>query len=74
MKIKIVRNTNDPYGQLVWYANRIGEVFEVYSEREGHTNVWITGVVEHPIGYVKDDDCVILNEEPCEKHTEQSEV
>ena len=32
MTIKIVSNTNVLYPELVWYANRIGETFEVKTE------------------------------------------
>lgn len=62
MIIKIIRNTVTPFGELVWYANRIGEIFEVHSEGDNFVNVWINGEIIYPIGHVKDSDCVVVEE------------
>lgn len=62
MEIKIVRNTAAPFPELVWYANRINEVFTPYTEDQEYYYVWHGQNDEYPVGGVKKADCVILNE------------
>lgn len=63
MDIKIIRNTAVPFPELVWYANRIGEVFKVDSEDDKYYFVYHGENDEYPIGGITKDDCVVLNTE-----------
>jgi hypothetical protein len=50
MKIKVIKSNQDTY----WYANRIGEVFEVYENRDCYTT-------DHT-HYFDKDDCEIISD------------
>lgn len=61
MNIKIIKNTTTPFTELVWYANRIGQVYKVDSEDDKYYFVYHGENSEYPIGAIAKDDCVILN-------------
>lgn len=63
MNIKIIRNTTVPFTELVWYANRIGQVYKVDSEDDNYYFVYHGENDEYPIGAIIKTDCVILNPE-----------